>query len=150
MQTHRVAAMATIGDGGGPFVSMVPFAIDPASARVLVHISQLAMHTANLQADSRVSLLVVQAHEPSAEVHALERVTLEGQAIFLERETPQWELARAVYLARFPSAEMMTQLGDFVFVAIETRMALHVAGFGAARSLDTGHIQAVLKAGHSG
>ena len=47
-----------------------------------------------------------------------------------------WQALRAAYLARFPEAEPMTQLGDFRFVALRPVAGRHVAGFGAARSVD--------------
>src|SRR5258705_12643977 len=52
---------------GHPFVSVMPYAPDDRG-RPLVLISGLAMHTQNLDADPRASLLVVQAghEEPPA------------------------------------------------------------------------------------
>ena len=62
---------------GHPFVSVMPYAPDDRG-RPLVLISGLAMHTQNLDADPRASLLVVQAgHEDPL---AMARVTLMGRA----------------------------------------------------------------------
>jgi hypothetical protein len=63
----------------------------------------------------------------------------------LQPETPAWRSAREAYLARFPEAEPMTQLGDFRFVAIAVGGARQVAGFGAARSLDAEAIDQALR-----
>ena len=145
LNTQRVAALGTLGEDGLPFVSMVPFALEPLSACVVIHVSGLATHTRNLQASSPVSLLVMQAEVAGEPVHALPRVTLLGQAEVLARESAAWTAARAAYLARFPEAEPMTQLGDFRFVAIQLTGARQVAGFGAARSLDLETIQSVLR-----
>ena len=54
----------------------------------------------------------------------------------LESGSEAWQASHDAYLARFPEAEPMTQLGDFVFFAITAAQARHVAGFGAARSID--------------
>jgi putative heme iron utilization protein len=70
---HRVAALGTLGDDGLPFVSMVPFAVDPDSACIIIHVSGLAPHTRNLQKSPRVSLLVMQAEVAGEPVHALPR-----------------------------------------------------------------------------
>ncbi len=145
LTTQRVAALATLGDDGRPFVSMVPFALDPSSTSVVLHVSGLASHTRNLQARPEVSLLVMQAEVPGEPVHALPRVTLEGVALVLTPETPAWTSGRTAYLTRFPEAEPMTQLGDFRFVAIQVRSARQVAGFGAARSLGPVDIATVLR-----
>jgi putative heme iron utilization protein len=145
LQTQRVAALATLDADGYPFVSMVPFAVEPGSAQLVIHVSGLAAHTRNLQTTPRVSLLVMQAEVAGEPVHALARVTLEGAAAVLERDSALWRKARDAYLARFPDAEPMTELGDFMFVGIAVQGARQVAGFGAARSLDAETMAAVLR-----
>lgn len=128
--------MGTIGDDGNPFVSMVPYALEPSLGCLVIHVSGLAAHTGNLQVRPNVSLLVMQSEVEGEPVHALPRVTLDGRARMLEVSTPVWEVCRAAYVKRFPEAEFMSQLGDFRFVAIELKGARQVAGFGAARSID--------------
>ena len=145
LQTQRVAALGTLDTDGFPFVSMVPFAVEPASAQLVIHVSGLAAHTRNLQTTSRVSLLVMQAEVMGEPVHALARVTLEGVATVLERESAAWRQARDAYLARFPDAQPMTELGDFMFVGVAVQGARQVAGFGAARSLDAETMAEVLR-----
>jgi putative heme iron utilization protein len=142
---HRVAALGTLGDDGLPFVSMVPFAVDPDSACIIIHVSGLAPHTRNLQKSPRVSLLVMQAEVAGEPVHALPRATLEGTATALVVDSPMWLSARTAYLARFSEAEPMTQLGDFMFVGIAVSGARQVAGFGAARSLDADAVAQALR-----
>lgn len=145
LNTQRVAALGTLGEDGLPFVSMVPFALEPLSATLVIHVSALAAHTRNLQVSPNVSLLVMQAEVAGEPVHALPRVTLIGQAMVLERDSAEWAQSRTAYLARFPEAEPMTQLGDFIFVAIRLAGARQVAGFGAARSLDAETVESVLR-----
>lgn len=145
LNTQRVAALGTLGDDGLPFVSMVPFALEPLGACLVIHVSALAAHTRNVLASPDVSLLVMQAEVAGEPVHALPRVTLIGQAKVLEPDSPEWGPCRAAYLARFPEAEPMTQLGDFMFVAIHLLGARQVAGFGAARSLDAQTLACVLR-----
>jgi heme iron utilization protein len=136
INAQRVAALGTLSADGSPFVSMVPFALEPVTGQVVIHVSGLAPHTRNLQASPRVSLMVVQAEVAGEPVHALPRVTLLGTAQVLDPEGADAPQARAAYLARFPEAEPMTQLGDFRFVVIAVTGAHQVAGFGAARALD--------------
>jgi len=145
LQSQRVAALGTCHEDGTPFVSMVPFALEPESGTVVIHVSGLAPHTGNLQRRPQVSLLVMQAEVAGEPVHALPRVTLEGTAQDLPRESAQWQAARAAYLARFPEAEPMTQLGDFIFVGIAVAAARQVAGFGAARTVSAEDLMAVLR-----
>ncbi len=145
LHTQRIAALGTRGADGMPFVSMVPFALEPASACVVIHVSGLAAHTRNLQDSSKVSLLVMQAEVAGEPVHALPRVTLIGEAEVLEHDSAAWTAARTAYLARFPEAQPMTQLGDFMFVALHLTEARQVVGFGAARSLDAQTLASVLR-----
>lgn len=145
LHASRVAALGTIGDDGKPFVSMVPYALAPSLGCLVIHVSGLAAHTGNLQARPEVSLLVMRAEEAGQPVHALPRVTLDGLASVLESGSDAWQACRAAYVARFPEAEFMTQLGDFRFVAIAPSAARQVAGFGAARSIDAQELKRALE-----
>ena len=145
LHSQRTAALGTLADDGCPFVSMVPFAIEPALGILVIHVSALAAHTEHLQNRPRVSLLIMQAELPGAPVHALPRVTLEGEAAGLEPDSPEWCAARAAYLQRFPEAEPMTQLGDFRFMAIHVHSGRHIAGFGAARDVDEAAVKGALR-----
>lgn len=144
LQGQRVAALATLEADGSPFVSMVPFAVEPEQACLVLHVSALAQHTGNMARDPRVSLLVMQAEQAEQPVHALPRLSLLGQASTPEPGREAWAACRAAYLARFPEAEPMTQLGDFRFVAIELSGARQVAGFGAARSVGADELRSIL------
>lgn len=142
---QRVAALATLDAQGQPFVSMVPFAIDPNTGRIVLHVSGLAPHTGNLLRTPQVSVLIMQSEVAGEPVHALPRVSLEGVATLLEPQEAAWVSGRTAYLARFPEAEPMTQLGDFWFVGITVHAARQVAGFGAARTLEAADLQQVLR-----
>src|SRR2546426_6198556 len=62
---------------GHPFASVMPYALD-GRGRPLFLISTMAMHTQNLEADRRASLLVMQ--EVAGDPLAAGRVTLMGEA----------------------------------------------------------------------
>jgi putative heme iron utilization protein len=144
LNSQRVASLGTIADDGSPFVSMVPFAIERQLGCLVIHVSSLAAHTRHLQMRERVSVLVALSEEAGKPVHALARVTLLGSAKVLVRDSSQWGQCKAVYLERFPDAQIMTELGDFMFVALDMFEARHVSGFGAARSVDQEEIKLVL------
>lgn len=145
LHTQRVAALGTLTAQGEPFVSMVPYAIEPESACLVIHVSLLAAHTRQMLAHPTVSLLVMQAEVSGEPVHALPRVSLQGTATQLTRDSAPWLTARQAYLARFPEAEPMTELGDFSFVSLAIDRANQVAGFGAARQLDAEVVTGVLR-----
>jgi len=145
LHTQRTGALGTLNADGKPFVSMVPFAIEAASASLVIHVSLLAPHTRNLLAVPEVSLMVMQPEVAGEPVHALPRVSLDGLAERLQPDSPAWLAARTSYLSRFPEAEPMTELGDFSFVGIRITAARQVAGFGAARPLDGDEIADILR-----
>ncbi len=111
---------------GHPFVSIMPYAPDERG-RPLVLISTLAMHTQNLDADPRASLLVTQpgGDDPLA----LARVTLMGQA---RRLAPgERASAREAYLARHSNAVHWVDFDDFSFWRLDLTDVYYVGGFGA-------------------
>ena len=145
LHTRRTAALGTLDvQDGAPFVSMTPYAIDTAQQRLVIHVSGLAAHTANMAVHPRVSVLVAAGEAEGAPVHDLPRVTLEGVAHTPVPGSPGHASARAAYLARFPDAEMMTALPDFRFVTIAVTGARQVAGFGSARSVGPEELAQIL------
>lgn len=145
LNTQRVASLGSLNAEGGPFVSMVPFAIEPTAPCLVIHVSLLAPHTRNLLGNPAVSVMVMQPEVAGEPVHALPRVSMDGMAARLQPESAGWRAARQVYLARFPDAEPMTHLGDFSFVAIHLTAARQVAGFGTARPLEAEDLASVLR-----
>lgn len=144
LHCQRVAALGTLGEDGLPFVSMVPYAIAPASAVLVLHVSGLAAHTANLRRQPDCSLMVMQAEQAGQPVHALPRLTLHTRAETIDDGHPEHANCRATYLSRFPEAEPMTDLPDFRFVVLHPLSARQVAGFGAARSVSLDELQQAL------
>lgn len=141
---QRVAALGTLGADDLPFVSMVPYAVNAEHAVLVLHISGLAAHTGNLQRQASASFMVMQTEAPGQPVHALARLTLQVQAHTLPTDHSWLASSRAAYLTRFPEAEPMTQLPDFRFVALQVLAARQIAGFGAARTVDTAELRQAL------
>lgn len=141
----RVASLGTLGDDGAPMVSMVPFAIASPLSALVLHVSALAAHTGNMARHDAVSLLVMQPEVATEPVHALPRVTLLGHAETVLGDDTRRHAARVAYLARFPEAEPMTQLGDFQWVLVHVEQARQVAGFGAARSVGAAELLQVIR-----
>lgn len=146
LHARRFGALGTLDASAGVFVSMVPYAIDTTTRRLVLHVSGLAAHTANMQAEPRVSLLITGADAADEPVHDLPRVTLLALAATPEPASDAWASARAAYLARFPDVEDMTALPDFRFVTLDVIGARQVAGFGSARSVSAHELAQVLGA----
>jgi heme oxygenase (biliverdin-IX-beta and delta-forming) len=123
LREARSGAMATLMAGSGnPYCSLVNVATAADGAPLLL-ISRLAVHTKNILADPRVSLMLDERKEGDPLQGA--RVMLMGTTA--ATDDPQ---ARARYLARQPEAEMFAGFSDFAFYRVTIEAAHLVAGFG--------------------
>ena len=112
---------------GHPFGSIMPYALDERG-RPLFLISTMAMHTQNLQADPRASLLVAE-QAPGRDPLAVGRVTVMGEAGPVPAADGAG--ARAAYLAHHDNARYWVDFGDFAFYRLEVRDVYFVGGFAA-------------------
>lgn len=139
--SRNTAALGTLHHGE-PRVSMVPFAVLPDGKGVVIHVSRLAAHTADMLATPRVSLMVTAAERRDLPAQALPRVTIQGDARQLLDATAD---ARAAYLGRFPDAAAMFELADFSLFMIEPVSIRVISGFGEAATLSAGDFATVMR-----
>jgi putative heme iron utilization protein len=123
LREGRSGALATLMPGSGdPYCSLVNVATAPDGAPLLL-ISTLAVHTKNLLADARCSLMIDERKEGDPLEGA--RVMLMGTAA--ATTDPD---ARRRYLVHQPEAEMFAGFADFAFYRMALTGAHLVAGFG--------------------
>jgi putative heme iron utilization protein len=122
LREGRSAALATLLPGGAPYCSLVNVATEANGAPLLL-ISLLAVHTKNILADPRVSLMIDERKAGDPLQGA--RVMLMGTAAMTDDPA-----ARRRYLARQPEAEAFAGFGDFAIYRIDVKAAHLVAGFG--------------------
>ena len=125
LRRSRQGALATLMAGSGdPYCSLVNVASHPDGSPILL-ISRLAIHTKNLLADARVSLML----DERVEGDPLEgsRIMLSGHA---EEVPSDRDLVRRRYLNAHPSAEAFVDFKDFSFFQIRLTGTHLVAGFG--------------------
>jgi heme iron utilization protein len=126
LATERLGTLATQSQKhpGWPFASVMPYALmDDGSPLFLV--SSMAIHTQNLAADPRASLLVMQSG--GDDPLGASRVTLMGTAA---RVAEPDEAMRARYLERQPSAKYWIDFSDFSFFRLDVTDVYFVGGFG--------------------
>src|SRR5712671_5589418 len=126
LRRSRQGALATLmSDSGDPYCSLVNVASYADGSPILL-ISRLAVHTKNILADSRVSLML----DERAEGDPLEgsRIMLTGRAE--QAGTDDLPVLRRRYLNAHPSAETFVNFNDFSFFRIRPAGAHLVAGFG--------------------
>ena len=127
LRRSRQGALATLMAGSGdPYCSLVNVASHPDGSPILL-ISRLAVHTRNILADPRVSLML----DERAEGDPLEgaRIMLSGRAEEAAAG-PELEILRRRYLNAHPSAEAFVDFKDFSFFRIRPSGTHLVAGFG--------------------
>jgi putative heme iron utilization protein len=124
----RIGSLSTLSrkQPGFPFGSVMPYGLD-ANGRPIFLISTMAMHTQNLQADSRASLLVTQS-EASGDPLGASRVTLVGNVLTI----PEAEIAEArrLYLDRYANSKYWVDFEDFSFYRMDVVDVYYVGGFG--------------------
>lgn len=131
LRRSRQGALATLRPPkGDPYCSLVNVASAADGAPILL-ISRLAVHTANLLADPRVSLMLDE-RGPGDPLQGA-RIMLAGTA--LEAIGDAALALRQRYLAVHPSAEMFVDFKDFSFFRIAPAGAHLVAGFGRINDL---------------
>ncbi|WP_315703116.1 MULTISPECIES: HugZ family protein [unclassified Bradyrhizobium] len=126
LRRSRQGALATLMlDSGDPYCSLVNVASSPDGSPILL-ISRLAVHTKNVLADPRVSLML----DERAPGDPLEgaRIMLLGRAEQVGAE--QRDTLRRRYLNAHPSAENYADFADFSFFLIRPSGLHLVAGFG--------------------
>ena len=140
MHLGRVGALCTQSRkaAGFPFGSVAPYGLDEVGCPTFL-ISTMAMHTQNLVADRRASLLVTQpgwTDDPLAGA----RVTLVGTVAPLPAAGVV--RVREEYLARHENARHWVDFDDFAFYRMQIVDLYYVAGFGAMGWVDAGEYRA--------
>jgi putative heme iron utilization protein len=124
----RIGSLSTLSrkQQGFPFGSVMPYGLDE-HGRPTFLISTMAMHTQNLQADSRAGLLVTQP-DASGDPLGASRVTLMGNVL----PVPESEVAetRKLYLERYLNSKHWVDFEDFSFYRMDVVDVYYVGGFG--------------------
>ena len=125
----RTGTLATLSrrHPGHPFASVMPYALDDAGRPVFL-ISSMAMHTQNLEAEPRASLLVTQPGW-TGDPLAAGRLTLMGDARRVP--DPDAAAARERYLARHERARYWADFEDFGLWRLDVADLYYVGGFAA-------------------
>jgi len=129
----RSGALATIMTrSGDPYCSLVNVAPVPDGAPLLL-MSSMALHTKNILADPRASLMLDERKDGDP---------LQGARIMLMGTLAATNdaAARTAYLRRHPEAEMYAGFADFSFYRMALKGAHLVAGFGRIVDLVTADI----------
>ncbi|EOA33106.1 hypothetical protein CARUB_v10016444mg [Capsella rubella] len=109
---------------GYPSGSMVDFACDADGSPILA-VSSLAVHTKDLLANPKCSLLIARDPEDRTGL----RITLHGDAVLVSEKDQA--AVRSAYLAKHPNA-FWVDFGDFSLMRIEPKVVRYVSGVATA------------------
>jgi putative heme iron utilization protein len=127
IRNAQTGTLAT-SSAGIPHAAFVTVAFQPDFSPVLL-LSQLAIHTRQLQANPACSLLLLGA-PAGVNPQTTPRLCLTGTAATTDDPT-----ARTIFLHRHPYAAGYADFGDFAFWQILITDAYYVGGFAAATRL---------------
>jgi putative heme iron utilization protein len=126
VKSSKAAALSTSYEKG-TFTSFVPYVVD-ADGRPIILVSEISVHTDNLDKNPSCSIMVSKINEES--VYESPRITLIGKMTPVpEKEV---EEAKKLYLDRHPDAEILFQLADFHLYRMEIEKVYYVGGFASA------------------
>jgi putative heme iron utilization protein len=128
----RIGSLSTLSRKqlGFPFGSVMPYGLDERGRPIFL-ISTMAMHTQNLQADPRASLLVNQSStqgEAAGDPLGASRVTLVGNVLTIPE--PEVASARRLYVDRYANSKYWVNFDDFSFYRMDVVDVYFVGGFG--------------------
>jgi heme iron utilization protein len=129
LRSVRAGALATLVPGNAfPFASLVNVATAPDGSPILL-LSRLAAHTRHLDADPRLSLLLVQTGAGDPLAHP--RVTIMGTGECVIDPDGRAAL-KARFLARHPESALYADFADFSFWRVVMEQAHLNGGFARA------------------
>ncbi|HVE69781.1 MAG TPA: DUF2470 domain-containing protein [Thermoanaerobaculia bacterium] len=126
LAAERLGTLATQSQKhpGFPFASVMPYALAEDGAPLFL-VSNMAVHTQNVVADPRASLLVMQSGADADPLGA-PRATLLGSVTRIDAT----DAIRAAYLERHPSSRYWIDFDDFAFHRLDVTDVYFVGGFG--------------------
>ena len=122
-KNNKVASLST-NYKNTPFGSIIPYILDK-KGRPVIFVSNMALHTKNINADSRCSIMMHKIDRNN--VFNTSRITFVGRMVKLEGD--QDELRKA-YLEKYKEAEDFIDFEDFSFYRLEIEKIYYISGFG--------------------
>ncbi|MEM6400278.1 MAG: pyridoxamine 5'-phosphate oxidase family protein [Cyanobacteria bacterium P01_D01_bin.116] len=124
--------LGTVDSDENPNVSYTPFVIDE-NKNIYIFISGMSVHTQNLHANGKASVMFVEDEKNTKQIFARRRLTYDCTASLMEKDDPQWNLIADKFAKRFGNIiDSLRSLSDFRIFQLTPSKGLFVIGFGAA------------------
>jgi putative heme iron utilization protein len=118
-----VLSTVSLSVNGFPFGSVTPYLMTEAGDLV-VYASDIAQHSRNMKADSRVSLCIHDASQSDSQASARLTFLANAQADAVDEATQH------KYMSLFPQAKKYVQAHDFRFYLLKLERLRYIGGFG--------------------
>ena len=149
-KSEQVVSLLKQGDGGilatinvdKPYVSSTPFIIDK-DGNPVIFISDLALHTKNINKNPNVSIIVKKPDKNGSYFNG-SRVTVNGKMVKVTDEK-EAEACKKIYMGRYKEAEDWADFGDFNYFKLEPTEIYLIGGFGEIDWVDLKDYKAALK-----
>lgn len=128
--------LATVDAEGNPNSSYAPFVQIDQTFYILV--SFMAKHTKNLADGRKTSIMFIEDESATKQIYARERLTIEAATSQIERDSEVWNTVVAkLKEAHGKVVDVISEMGDFILIALQPVKGSYVNGFGSAYFVDS-------------
>ena len=137
MRQFNVSMVSTL-EGKKPYGSVMPYCLDE-KGRPVVYISDLAVHTDNINKNPNSSVMVFKP-DAKGNVFNGSRVTLSGKfrkvAWDKKADEKEHDKLAKLYVKEHPDAKQLLDFADFNFYVLEISSVYYIGGFGEIGSVE--------------
>ncbi|AFY42953.1 HugZ family protein [Nostoc sp. PCC 7107] len=132
LQEFQSVIISTVNQDGIPNSSYAPFVVDETK-NIYIYISDLAIHTQNIYANPRLSILFIEDEAKSNNIFARRRLSFDCTATLIERDTDTWNKIVDQFQECFGEMiEVLKGLADFRIFQLVPSSGRFILGFGNA------------------
>ena len=140
IEQSRTITLATVNTNGEPNASYAPFIHDELGD-FYVFISDIALHTQNILANSKASLMVIEDESESNQIFARRRITLNCKATeFMSDSDTYQEKIKLFSKHHGEIVESLTHYQDFHLFQLRPSNGRAVLGFGETYYIEGGEL----------
>lgn len=140
LQTMQTLQISTVGNDGVPYCGYTPYLFQQPCS-FYIFISQLAVHTRDIQANGQASIMVIQDEAATDQIFARTRVSYRCQCHWLAPDAADYDSVLDQYQSRHGKmVGLLRQLPDFQLFRLQPISGQFVMGFGKAFRLSGQHL----------
>lgn len=136
IEKSKSVILATVDAEGNPNSSYAPFVQVGNTFYILV--SFMARHTKNLSEGRKTSIMFIEDESAAKQIYARERLTIEAANSQIERDSETWNnVVVKLKEAHGKVVDVISEMGDFILIALQPVKGSYVNGFGSAYFVDS-------------